>query len=61
MDEKAVAAFVPELGKIVKLSSDRYDSMKRENRAFHTKHAVTKLFRENQQLKEIITKELENG
>jgi len=56
---ETVAAFVPEIGKIVKLSSDRYEEMKQESRAFHTKHAVTKLYRENQQLKGMIAEELE--
>ena len=60
MDKKTVAAFVPSLGRIVKLSADRYEDMKKESEAFHTKHAVTRLYRENQQLKGMIAEGFEN-
>jgi len=60
VDTKTVAAFIPELGRMVKLSSSKYDSMKSEGKAFHTKHPVTKLFRENQKLKEMVAGGLEN-
>jgi hypothetical protein len=47
-----VAAFRVDLGMMVKMTIEEYQEKKKEGMAFHINHPVTKMFKENVNLKQ---------